>query len=70
MYTVIVFFINTAIGSNYLMINGKAGTRPACWTCSPDWPVYILYMEGIGFVSLHPVISSVCHQGLEDKTET
>lgn len=46
-YMVIVFFINRAIGSNYLMINGRPST-PSLLDLLPDWPVYILYMEAIG----------------------
>jgi hypothetical integral membrane protein (TIGR02206 family) len=46
-YMVIVFFINRAIGSNYLMIDGRPAT-PSLLDLLPDWPVYILYMEAIG----------------------
>lgn len=49
-YAVIVFFINTAIGSNYLMINEKPGTA-SLLDLLPDWPIYILYMVGIAFVT-------------------
>jgi hypothetical integral membrane protein (TIGR02206 family) len=49
-YAVIVFFINTAIGSNYLMINEKPGTA-SLLDLLPDWPIYILYMVGIGFIT-------------------
>lgn len=49
-YMVIVYFINNAIGSNYLMINGKPGT-PSLLDLLPGWPLYILYMEGIGVIS-------------------
>ena len=49
-YTVIVYFINTAIGSNYLMINHKPDT-PSLLDLLPDWPTYILYMEAIGIVT-------------------
>ncbi|MBI5295976.1 MAG: TIGR02206 family membrane protein [Chloroflexi bacterium] len=48
-YMVIVFFINRAIGSNYLMVNGRPAT-PSLLDLLPDWPVYILYMEAIGLV--------------------
>ncbi|HUG34543.1 MAG TPA: TIGR02206 family membrane protein [Anaerolineales bacterium] len=48
-YAVIVFFINTAIGSNYLMINEKPATA-SLLDLLPDWPVYILYMEVLGVV--------------------
>ena len=49
-YVVVVFFINNAIGSNYLMINGKPAT-PSLLDLLPDWPIYILYMEGIGVIT-------------------
>jgi hypothetical integral membrane protein (TIGR02206 family) len=49
-YVVIVYFINTAIGSNYLMINYKPAT-PSLLDLLPEWPIYILYMEGIGVLS-------------------
>ncbi|MCS7010675.1 MAG: TIGR02206 family membrane protein [Anaerolineales bacterium] len=49
-YMVPVFFLNRAIGSNYLMINGKPAT-PSLLDFFPDWPVYILYMEGIGLLT-------------------
>jgi len=49
-YMVIVYLVNDAIGSNYLMINGKPST-PSLLDLLPDWPLYILYMEGIGIVS-------------------
>jgi hypothetical integral membrane protein (TIGR02206 family) len=48
-YMVIVYFINSAIGSNYLMINGKPGT-PSILDLMPAWPVYILYMEAMGVI--------------------
>jgi hypothetical integral membrane protein (TIGR02206 family) len=48
-YMVIVFLINSAIGSNYLMINGRPAT-PSLLDALPDWPVYILYMEALGLV--------------------
>jgi len=49
-YVVIVYFINNSIGSNYLMINYKPNT-PSLLNILPDWPIYILYMEGIGIIS-------------------
>jgi hypothetical integral membrane protein (TIGR02206 family) len=50
-YALIVFFINSAIGSNYLMINHKP-ELPSLLDLLPEWPIYILYMELIGFVSI------------------
>ena len=49
-YVVVVYFINNAIGSNYLMINSKPAT-PSLLDLLPDWPIYILYMEGIGIIT-------------------
>jgi len=51
LYALVVFFVNTAIGSNYLMINHKPET-PSLLDLLPEWPIYILYMELIGFVSV------------------
>ena len=50
-YVVIIYFVNTAIGSNYLMINEKPAT-PSLLDLLPDWPVYILYLELIGIISV------------------
>ena len=49
-YVVIVFFINVAIGSNYLMIMEKPPTL-SLLDLLPDWPIYILYMEAIGIIT-------------------
>lgn len=49
-YVVIVYFINNSIGSNYLMINRKPDL-PSLLDLLPDWPIYIIYMEGIGIIS-------------------
>src|SRR5215216_1985157 len=50
-YALIVYFINIAISSNYLMINHKPDT-PSLLDLLPAWPVYIFYMELIGFLSI------------------
>jgi hypothetical integral membrane protein (TIGR02206 family) len=50
-YALIVFFINSAIGSNYLMINHKP-ELPSLLDLLPAWPIYILYMELIGVISM------------------
>ncbi len=50
-YAVIVYFINTAIGSNYLMINHKP-ELPSLIDLLPPWPIYILYLEAIGIISM------------------
>jgi hypothetical integral membrane protein (TIGR02206 family) len=51
LYALVVFFINSAIGSNYLMINHKPDL-PSLLDLLPPWPVYILYMEAIGVISI------------------
>jgi hypothetical integral membrane protein (TIGR02206 family) len=51
LYAVVIFFLNTAIGSNYLLINSKPDT-PSLLDLLPPWPVYILYMELIGIVTM------------------
>ncbi len=51
LYALIVYFINDAIGSNYLMINHKPPTA-SLLDLLPDWPLYILYMELIGVVTM------------------
>lgn len=50
-YAGIVYYINTVIGSNYLMINYKPGL-PSLLDLLPEWPIYILYMELIGVISM------------------
>jgi len=49
-YMVIVFFINLAIGSDYLFINGKPATA-SILDLLPPWPIYILYMEALGLIT-------------------
>ena len=50
-YVAIVFVINNAIGSNYLMIDHKPPT-PSLLDLLPPWPIYILYMEMIGVATM------------------
>jgi hypothetical integral membrane protein (TIGR02206 family) len=50
-YAGIIYFINTYIGSNYLLINHKPDT-PSLLDLLPEWPIYILYMELIGIASM------------------
>ncbi len=50
-YALIIYFVNTAIGSNYLMISYKPNT-PSLLDLLPPWPIYILYMEAIGVISM------------------
>jgi hypothetical integral membrane protein (TIGR02206 family) len=50
-YAVVIFFVNSYIGSNYLMINHKP-ELPSLLDLLPDWPIYILYMELLGVISI------------------
>ena len=50
-YMVAVYFVNDAIGSNYLYINHKPPTA-SLLDMLPEWPTYILYMEAIGLLSI------------------
>jgi hypothetical integral membrane protein (TIGR02206 family) len=49
-YMVLIFFLNTAIGSNYLFVNGKPST-PSLIDLMPAWPVYIIYLEVLGLIT-------------------
>jgi hypothetical integral membrane protein (TIGR02206 family) len=49
-YMVIIYFVNTQIGSNYLFVNAKPST-PSLIDLMPAWPVYILYMEALGLIT-------------------
>ena len=48
-YMVIIFVLNFLIGSNYLFIARKPDTA-SLLDMLPAWPLYILYMIGIGLV--------------------
>jgi hypothetical integral membrane protein (TIGR02206 family) len=48
-YMVVVYFINLALGSNYLFIMHKPETASLLDVLGP-WPWYILSMEAMGFV--------------------
>ena len=49
-YMVVVYGINTLIGSNYLYLNHKPPTA-SLLDLLPDWPVYLLYMEALGIAT-------------------
>ena len=51
LYMVIIFLINSAIGSDYLMINAKPATF-SLLNLLPPWPYYIIFMELIGIATL------------------
>ena len=50
-YALAIYFVNSYIGSNYLMINHKP-ELPSLLDLLPPWPIYILYMELIGVISM------------------
>lgn len=49
LYMLVIFFVNLAIGSNYLFIAHKPETA-SLLDLLPPWPIYILYIELIGLV--------------------
>ena len=48
-YMLIVLGINSIIGSNYLFVSRKP-PGPSLLDALPEWPIYLLYIEGIGLV--------------------
>jgi len=48
-YMVVIFFLNLAIGSNYLFIAHKPTDIPTLLDMLAPWPWYILELEAIGF---------------------
>jgi len=48
-YMVIIFFVNLAIGSNYLFIAHKPTDIPTLLDMLSPWPWYIFELEAIGF---------------------
>jgi hypothetical integral membrane protein (TIGR02206 family) len=48
-YALMIYFVNDAIGSNYLMVNAKPNV-PSLLDLLPAWPWYILWMEIIGVI--------------------
>lgn len=50
-YAGIIYFVNVYLGSNYLMINYKPET-PSLLDLLPPWPIYIMYMELIGILTM------------------
>jgi hypothetical integral membrane protein (TIGR02206 family) len=65
-YVVIIYFVNLALGSNYLMINYKPNT-PSLLDLLPEWPVYILYMELIGVLSVLVLYIPFAVKDLKDR---
>jgi hypothetical integral membrane protein (TIGR02206 family) len=50
-YMALIFCLNLAIGSDYLMLNIKPAT-PSLLDLLPPWPYYIAFMELIGILTL------------------
>ena len=50
-YVIAIYFLNVTIGSNYLNLLAKPST-PSLLDYLPDWPMYILYMELLGFATV------------------
>ena len=50
-YVIAIFFLNAYIGSNYLNLMAKPAT-PSLLDYLPDWPMYILYMELLGIITV------------------
>ena len=66
LYALIIYFVNSAIGSNYLMINYKPDT-PSLLDLLPEWPLYILYMELIGIITVLLLYSPFAAKDLRDR---
>jgi hypothetical integral membrane protein (TIGR02206 family) len=49
-YMFFIFILNSSIGSDYLMINGKPST-PSILDLLPSWPYYIIFMELLGIAT-------------------
>ncbi len=50
-YALVIYFVNLALGSNYLMLNAKPGV-PSLLDYLPNWPWYLPWMEAIGIATL------------------
>jgi hypothetical integral membrane protein (TIGR02206 family) len=49
LYMFIIYFVNSAIGSNYMMVNAKPGVT-SLFDLMPPWPWYILWAEALAVV--------------------
>jgi hypothetical integral membrane protein (TIGR02206 family) len=49
-YMVIIYFVNSVIGSNYLMVNGKPNVK-SLLDLLPAWPYYLIYVEVIAIIT-------------------
>ena len=68
-YMLVIYFFNAAIGSNYLMINGKPGV-PSLLDLLPNWPWYILWMEAIGVLTFIILYLPFIFKDLKGRTPT
>ncbi len=50
-YMIVIYFLNRALGSDYLMINAKPAF-PSLLDLLPAWPYYIIFMELIGVLTM------------------
>jgi hypothetical integral membrane protein (TIGR02206 family) len=67
-YMGIIFLINSSIGSNYLMINGKPSTQ-SLLDLLPAWPTYIIFMELIGLLTFALLYSPFIGRGKPGKSK-
>jgi len=49
-YMFVIYFVNLALGSNYVLVNVKP-TTTSILNFMPPWPYYIVYFEVIGIVT-------------------
>lgn len=68
-YALAIYFINNAIGSNYLMVNYKPNV-PSLLDLLPNWPWYILWMELIGVVTFLLLYSPFIIKDLKTRLRT
>ncbi len=47
LYMFVLYFVNTAIGSNYMMVNAKPAVR-SLYDLMPPWPYYLIVVELLG----------------------
>ncbi len=51
LYMLLIYLVNLALHSDYLMLNGKPAT-PSLLDLLPPWPYYIAFMELIGIITI------------------
>ncbi len=51
LYMLAMYFVNRWLGSDYLFVNAKPAT-PSILDLLPPWPIYIIYMELLGIVTV------------------